>query len=82
MRITGFIWLEEVLEKFAKKHHIQEHEVVEVFETDPKFRYVERGIEKERTSTPPLGEVTQEDTWLYSSFTRKTVTLCRSRRAT
>ena len=43
MRITGFIWLEEVLEKLAKKHQVHEHEVVEVFESRPKFRFVEKG---------------------------------------
>lgn len=43
MRITGFIWLEEILDKLLGKHHIHAHEVVELFEGKPKFRFVERG---------------------------------------
>ena len=43
MRITGFIWLEEVLDKLVRKHHVREPEVLEVFEGAPRFRFVERG---------------------------------------
>jgi uncharacterized DUF497 family protein len=43
VRIVGFVWLEEILDKLLRKHHIYEFEVVEVFESKPKFRFVERG---------------------------------------
>lgn len=43
MRITGFIWLEEILEKLERKHHVHENEVVEVFLSNPRFRFVENG---------------------------------------
>ena len=43
VRIVGFVWIEEILDKLLRKHHVHEHEVVEVFAGDPKFRFVERG---------------------------------------
>jgi hypothetical protein len=38
LRITGFIWLEEIVEKLAGKHHVEVHEVEELFTGRPKFR--------------------------------------------
>ncbi len=43
MRIIGFVWLEEILEKLSRKHGVRENEVVEVFENSPDFRFVQRG---------------------------------------
>lgn len=80
MRITGFIWLEEVLEKLARKHHVHEHEVVEVFDSRPKFRFMEKGHREGENVYAALGRSDAEDTWLYSSFTRTTVAHCRCRR--
>jgi len=55
VRITGFIWLEEVLEKLAKKHQVHEHEVVEVFESRPKFHFVEKGYREGEDVYAALG---------------------------
>jgi uncharacterized DUF497 family protein len=41
LRIIGFVWLDEILDKLVSKHQVDEHEVVEVFEGRPKFRFVE-----------------------------------------
>lgn len=43
MKITGFIWLEEVIEKLAEKHGVEQGEVREVFANHPRFRLVEKG---------------------------------------
>lgn len=40
MRIVGFIWIEEILDKLLRKHDVHEWEV---FEGKPKFRFVEKG---------------------------------------
>ncbi len=41
-RITGFIWLDWVVEKLAVKHHVEPEEVEEVFFNPPyKLRRVE-----------------------------------------
>lgn len=43
MRIVGFIWLEEVLDKIEIKHSVLPEEVEEVFESRPKIRKMNRG---------------------------------------
>ena len=41
--MAGFIWLDEIEDKLAGKHHVSVDEVEEVFEDEPKFRFVEKG---------------------------------------
>jgi uncharacterized DUF497 family protein len=43
LRITGFIWLEDIVEKLAQKHGVRQQEVREVFANSPHFRLVEKG---------------------------------------
>ena len=43
MKIEGIIWLRTVIDKLAFKHHVETHEVEEVFADEPKFRFVEKG---------------------------------------
>jgi uncharacterized DUF497 family protein len=43
VKINGFIWLPDIVDKLARKHDVAVPEVVEVFAGRPKFRYVERG---------------------------------------
>ncbi len=43
MRITGFIWLEQFVEKMARKHNVDPEEVEEVFASPPRYRFVEKG---------------------------------------
>ena len=43
MKINGLIWLEEIIEKLEQKHHVQQHEVREIFASQPQFRFVEKG---------------------------------------
>ena len=43
MRIEGIIWLEEIVDKLWKKHHVDEVEVEEVLQSRPRFRFVEKG---------------------------------------
>jgi uncharacterized DUF497 family protein len=43
VKITGLIWLAEIIEKLEWKHHLQQEEVREVFRRRPKFRFVEKG---------------------------------------
>ncbi len=46
MRIEGVIWLREVVEKLATKHRVRTHELEEVLENEPKFRFMEQGERK------------------------------------
>lgn len=43
MRIEGVIWLRDVVDKLAFKHHVETDEVEEVLNGKPKFRFVEKG---------------------------------------
>jgi hypothetical protein len=43
MDIDDFIWLPDVLEKLAVKHHVTQDEVEEVFFHRPRYRFVESG---------------------------------------
>ena len=43
MRITGFIWLEQYVEKLAQKHDVIPEEVEEMFYGSPLYRLVEKG---------------------------------------
>ncbi|MEW6102940.1 MAG: BrnT family toxin [bacterium] len=43
MRISGIIWLQKIVEKLAKKHHITQDEVEQVFVNKPQYRFLEQG---------------------------------------
>jgi uncharacterized DUF497 family protein len=43
LKITGFIWLAEIVQKLARKHGLGQDEVVELFNNRPRFRFVENG---------------------------------------
>jgi len=43
MKIEGIIWLRDVVNKLVFKHHVETHEVEEVFNSQPKFRFIEKG---------------------------------------
>jgi len=45
VKIEGVIWLSDVVEKLASKHHVDTAEVEEAVLNDrPKFRFVEKGM--------------------------------------
>ncbi len=43
MKIESIIWLEEIVEKLWRKHHVSDAEVQEVLENRPRFRFLENG---------------------------------------
>lgn len=43
MKIEGIVWLRTVVDKLAFKHHVETHEVEDLFAGRPKFRFVEKG---------------------------------------
>ena len=43
MKIEGIIWLRDIVDKLVRKHHVETYEVEEVFENNPKIRFVEKG---------------------------------------
>jgi len=43
MKIENFIWLQDIIDKLAFKHHVEAIEVEEVFDNRPKIRFVQKG---------------------------------------
>jgi uncharacterized DUF497 family protein len=43
MYIDDFVWLPDIIDKLAVKHHVTPDEVEEVFFDRPRFRFVESG---------------------------------------
>ena len=43
MKIVGFIWLENVVEKLEVKHNVHPEEVEEVFASSPKIKRMNKG---------------------------------------
>lgn len=43
LRISGLIWLEEIVEKIKQKHNVTQDEVREVLQNSRHFRFVEKG---------------------------------------
>jgi len=55
VRIEGIIWLEAIVDKLARKHHVTIEEVEEVFATQPRFHFVERGHRRGENVYAALG---------------------------
>lgn len=43
MRITGVVWLRQVIDKLLWKHNVTTDEVEQVFDQSPRYRYIETG---------------------------------------
>ncbi|MDY7034291.1 MAG: hypothetical protein SVY10_20595 [Thermodesulfobacteriota bacterium] len=57
MNFYGIIWLQDIVEKLKWKHNVNESEVIELLENNPKFRYIEKGYQKEKTYMLPLARL-------------------------
>ena len=55
LRIRGFIWLDEIVEKLASKHRVDPYEVEELFDCERKFRFID-GIRKGEDVYAALGQ--------------------------
>ena len=70
LKITGFIWLDEIVEKLARKHQVEMYEVEELFSGRPEFRFVEDGHREGEDVYAALGQ-TQAGRYLVAFFVRK-----------
>lgn len=43
MVIVGIVWLQRIVEKLSKKHHVTKDEVEQVFVNRPQYRFLEQG---------------------------------------
>jgi len=70
LKITGFIWLDEIVVKLAGKHHVETYEVEELFGGRPKFRFGEKGHRDGEDVYSALGQ-TQAGRYLVVFFILK-----------
>ncbi len=71
MTISGFIWLEEIVQKLIWKHSVETEEVREIFLNNPKFRFIEKGHRKEENVYAAFGQ-TDAGRYLSCYFVHKT----------
>jgi len=56
MRIDGFLWLPDIVEKLAAKHGVAQEEAEDVFFDAPRFRFVEEGYRPREDVYVALGQ--------------------------
>ena len=56
MKLSGIIWLEEVVEKIERKHHVMRNEVREILSRSAHFRFVEKGHRRGENVYTALGQ--------------------------
>jgi uncharacterized DUF497 family protein len=56
MKIEGVVWLRNIVEKLAFKHHVETHEVEETLNNKPKIRFVEKGERRGENVYMALGQ--------------------------
>jgi hypothetical protein len=57
VKITGFTWLEDVVDKLWFKHRVEPQEVVELLTSGPAFRFVEYGHRRGEDVYAGLGQL-------------------------
>ena len=70
MRITGFIWLEQIVEKLARKHGVTPEEVESMFAERPQYRFVENGHVEGENLYSAIGQ-TEDGRHLIAFFIHK-----------
>lgn len=56
MKISGIIWLPEIIDKIDRKHHVEQDEVREVLKGSSHFRFVEKGHQKGENVYAAMGQ--------------------------
>lgn len=70
MKITGIIWLREVVDKLLQKHNVTTDEVEEVFNKQPHYRFIEAGAVEGEDLYAALGQ-TEAGRYLIVYFIHK-----------
>lgn len=71
MNIEGIIWLRNIVDKLAFKHHVETYEVEEALTGKPRFRFVEKGERENEDVYMALGQ-TEAGRYLTILFIHKT----------
>lgn len=70
MKISGIIWLREIVDKIKVKHHVEQDEVREVLRSSSHFRFVEKGHRRGENVYSAMGQ-TSAGRYLIVFFVRK-----------
>jgi len=70
LKLSGVIWLEEIVEKIERKHHVTQNEVREILRNSSHFRFVEKGHRRGENVYSALGH-TSAGRYLIVFFVRK-----------
>jgi uncharacterized DUF497 family protein len=70
LKISGIIWLEEIVQKIERKHHVTQHEVREILSASSHFRFIEKGHQRGENVYAALGQ-TSAERYLIVFFVRK-----------
>jgi uncharacterized DUF497 family protein len=70
LNITGFVWIDDVVEKLARKHQVETFEVEELVHAGPRLRFVEKGDREGEDVYVALGQ-TGAGRYLTVFFVRK-----------
>lgn len=70
MKLSGIIWLEEIVEKIVRRHRVTQDEVREILRGPSHFRFVEKG-HRRGENVYALGQ-TSSGRYLIVFFVRKT----------
>lgn len=70
MRIAGFIWLGQIVDKLARKHDVTPEEVESMFEQRPRYRFVESGQVPGENLYSAMGQ-TEDGRYLIAFFIHK-----------
>ncbi|HKQ05422.1 MAG TPA: BrnT family toxin [Blastocatellia bacterium] len=70
MRISGIIWLEDILDKLERKHAVKKEEVKQVLAGSPRFRFVEKGHRRGEDVYSAMGQ-TEAGRYLVIFFVLK-----------
>ena len=57
MKLSGIIWLEEIVEKIERRHRVTQDEVREILRGPSHFRFVEKGHRRGENVYAALGEL-------------------------
>ena len=71
LKISGIIWLREIVEKISRKHRVEQEEIREILSGSTHFRFVEKDTEGARMSTRRWARQARAVILLFFSFTKR-----------
>ena len=71
LKISGIIWLREMVEKISRKHRVEQEEIREILSGSRHFDLLKKDTERARMSTRRWARQARAVSLLFSSFTKR-----------